>query len=96
METIFAEVLSGITMAMFAAVALFFFKFWRASRDRFFLLFSAAFALISGERFCVLFVDTAFQAIRPVPASGDWTYALRLIAFLMILFAVFDKNRAKN
>lgn len=96
METIFAEVLNGITMAMFAAVALFFFKFWRASRDRFFLLFSAAFALISAERFCVLFVDTAFQAVREVPAAGDWTYSLRLIGFLTILFAVYDKNRSKK
>lgn len=96
METVFAEVFNGVTLAMFAAVALFFFKFWRASRDRFFLLFSAAFALIAGERFCVLFVDSAFKAVREVPSAGDWTYVLRLVAFLIILFAVFDKNRSKN
>lgn len=96
METVYAEVLNGITMAMFAAVALFFFKFWRASRDRFFLRFSAAFALISAERFCVLFVDNAFKTVREVPSAGDWTYSLRLIAFLIILFAVYDKNRSKK
>lgn len=91
-----AETLSGVTMAMFAGASLFFFKFWRASRDRFFLLFSFAFLLISLERFFVFFIDNAFAGIRNGPSMADWIYSVRLIGFMTILIAIIDKNRLKR
>ena len=78
--------LGAIVMGCVVA-ALFFLRFWRKTGDRLFALFAAAFGLLA-----VNWVALAFM-------SGDETlrtllYGVRLVAFVMILAAIVDKNRA--
>jgi hypothetical protein len=81
------DFLHGGVMVASLAVALFFARSWRRTGDRFFLLFALAFALMSAERWGLLF-------IRPEHELRHSVYLLRLFAFTLILVAVIDKNRA--
>lgn len=73
------------TMASFA-IALFFFKHYLRTRDRLLAYFGIAFALIGVERIGLLLTSGELQAQSPF-------YFMRLIAFLLIIFAIVDKNR---
>ena len=77
--------LLGMISMGFAVAALFFLRFWRDSRDRLFLYFAIAFALEAANR--AIF---AFNGAR----SEEVTlyFSLRLVAFLLILWAIVDKN----
>jgi hypothetical protein len=74
---------------IFAAwlVALFFWTFWKKSRDRLFAFFAAAFLLLGIERLCL-----AFWAEQ----GESYFYLIRLGAFLMIIYAIIDKNRSSK
>lgn len=86
--------LSGVEVTTFAAAALFFGKFWKASRDRFFLYFASACALIALESLLLLFISATQQPLRtPDTDATAWIYLLRLVAFLLILTGVLGKNR---
>jgi hypothetical protein len=74
---------AGALMAGYLVVALFFLRFRRESGDRLFTSFAAAFLLLAVQRYA-LFYYTA--------QAGVWLYTLRLIAFLLILLAIIDKN----
>ncbi|HET9484909.1 MAG TPA: DUF5985 family protein [Xanthomonadales bacterium] len=81
------EILLGaISLASFA-IGLFFLKFWLRSRDRFFLLFALAFLIEAVDRF-------ALGATGALREEAPAYYLVRVIAYGMILFAIFDKNRA--
>lgn len=88
MTTMQALVAGALTMG-YAVAALFFLKFWRQSRDRLFAMFSAAFAILAIQR-PVLAVITDMQG------DTTWLYALRLAAYLLMLAAIVDKNRAPS
>lgn len=91
------EFVSGIYMATFAASGVFFLKFWRASKDRFFLLFCLACWLLASERVALLFVDGGYQAIpEAVDEARSFVYIFRLFAYALILLAVIEKNRTPN
>jgi Family of unknown function (DUF5985) len=83
------DFLSGGVMMAALAVALFFARSWRRTGDRFFLLFALAFALLSAERWGLLFVRSDHELRHSV-------YLLRLAAFSLILSAVIDKNRSSR
>lgn len=68
------------------AVAVFFLRFWRASRDRLFAFFAVAFALL-GFQWLSIGLLTWEAESRHEP------FVLRLLAFLVILLGVIDKNR---
>jgi hypothetical protein len=76
--------LSGMLTMAYAVVALFFLRFWRESRDRLFLFFALGFALLAIQR-------TLLPFVRP----AELLYALRLLAFLLIVAAIVEKNRAR-
>jgi hypothetical protein len=76
----------GVAMASGVA-GLFFLKFWQKTRDRFFALFSAAFFLLAIERLFFLFI----QAENEV---HTYVFIFRLLAFVLIMAAVVDKNRS--
>ncbi|HJR50960.1 MAG TPA: DUF5985 family protein [Gemmatimonadales bacterium] len=80
------EFLAGALAMAFAAAALFFLRFWRATRDRLFGLFACAFALMSLNRLFLTAWPYEESAIAAV-------YLVRLAAFLLILLAIVDKNR---
>lgn len=86
--------LSGITVATFGASALFFYRFWKASHDRFFLFFSAACGLLSLDRIIALFIQATQLTLRNAETEAtSWIYLVRLLSFSIILVAVVDKNR---
>jgi hypothetical protein len=77
---------SGILVAGYAIIALYFLRFWRDTRDRLFVLFAGAFAVLATQRMGLTFVTQGSH-------HSTWMYLLRLIAFGLILFAIIDKNR---
>jgi Family of unknown function (DUF5985) len=78
-------IMGAIAMALTVA-ALFFFRFWRETGDRLFAIFAAAFLLLGITRLGL--------ALSPQELEGltHW-YWVRLVAFLLILAAIVDKNR---
>lgn len=75
----------ALTMACGIA-ALFFLKFWARTRDRLFVLFSAAFAVMA--------VNWATLGLSPPSNEArHFVYAIRLAAFALIVAALVDKNR---
>ena len=80
------EMLIGAIAAASIAAGLFFFRFWRTTRDRFFLLFALSF-WIEGVNRVVLYELTGLDDDAPV------YFLIRLLAYGLILVAVIDKNR---
>jgi len=79
--------LRGATAMGCAAAALIFFRFWRQSLDRFFLLFALAFVILA--------IDHAI--LGTVTVATEWrvyVYGVRLVAFLVIVAAIGIKNRS--
>jgi peptidoglycan/LPS O-acetylase OafA/YrhL len=76
----------GVTCALLLVAALIFLRFYRKSGDRLFLFFSAAFAILGVNRMFFVLVDAPDE-------SRTVLYAVRLLAFALILFAIIDKNR---
>jgi len=80
---------AGLLSAGYAVAALFFARFWRDTRDRLFAYFAVAFALLAAQR-------TALVLVADDPGAATWLYGVRLVAFLLILHAIIDKNRGAN
>lgn len=74
-----------LTLACFA-IGLKFLKFWRLSGDRFFIWFTAAF-----WTFAIGWTLRAF--VPSMGEHGHFVFLPRLLAFLMIIAAIVDKNR---
>ena len=64
----------------------FFLRYWRQTRDRFFLLFACAFWVMS-LNWVVL------ASWPPAIETRHFVYLIRLAAFALIIGAVWDKNR---
>lgn len=80
---------SGVLVAGYAVAGLFFLRFWKQSGDRLFAFFAAAFGLLAAQR-------AALAAVEHGTPNSTWLYALRLLAFLLILAAIVDKNRPRG
>lgn len=73
-----------VTTSLIAGVQ--FLKFWRLSKDRFFVFFALAFVVFAaGYLIRTLTNDVAEQTYA--------VYLPRLFGFLLILYAIYDKNR---
>ena len=81
--------LGAIAMASLVA-ALFFFRFWRKTRDRFFLLFSLAFAVDCLHRTVLGVIGNVAVEHEPL------FYLVRLVVFGLILAAIVDKNTRRR
>jgi hypothetical protein len=80
--------LGAIAMAS-VVIGVFFLRFWREGRDRFFLLFALSFFMEG--------VNRAAQALSASPNEGTLSrYGLRIVAFSLILAAIMDKNRDRS
>ena len=67
-------------------VAVYFLHYWRSSRERLFMFFSAAFALMA--------VQWTLSALTGTDESQhSYLLILRILAFLSIIAGVMDKNR---
>jgi hypothetical protein len=84
------EPMLGGAVAMGWLVAgLFFFRFWRQTRDRFFLWFALSFWLESGNRVALGIVSRARE-------DAPVFYVVRVIAYGLILLAIWQKNRPRG
>jgi uncharacterized membrane protein HdeD (DUF308 family) len=77
--------LLGVIALSSLIAGVFFLKFWRDTRDSFFLAFAASFIIEGLNRCGVLLVEK--------PNEGSpWIYLVRLLSFLLILWAILKKN----
>ena len=80
------DFLGGAVAMGFAVAALFFLKFWRRTREGLFLAFSASFMLLAATQ--------ALLTLSGVPTEErSCLFLLRLLAFLLILGAMWWQNR---
>jgi zinc transporter ZupT len=79
------DFLAGAAALGYALAAVFFLRFWRTTRDRLFLAFCAGFMLLAAN-----------QVLAALLEAGDertaFVYGLRVLGFLLILWAIVDKN----
>jgi uncharacterized membrane protein HdeD (DUF308 family) len=84
-DSLGAVLMGAIAMASFVAT-LFFLRFWRQTRDSFFLLFAIAFAIDAVTRF-------ALGLAHPADETEPLFYLARLVTFGLIIAAIVQKNR---
>lgn len=79
------QMLFGALAVAWIVASLLFARFWRMTRDRFFLFFAFAF-----------FINGIDRIIAGLSNDGNeldaLTYLIRLLTFLLIIFAIIDKN----
>jgi len=81
----FTAVFAGAVAMASLTIALFFLRFWKTTHDRFFLFFALSFLLEAISRLLYL--------THPQQADDPMIYAIRLLAYVLILIAIVDKNR---
>ena len=80
------DFLGGAISMGFAVAALLFLRFWRRTRELLFLAFAASFLLLG--------ITQALLILTEVPLEErSRLYLLRLVAFLLILGALWWQNR---
>ncbi len=78
----------AIAMAC-ATAGLFFLRFWRKTGDRLFAIFAVAFWMLGVHWFVLAWTNQHDEVHVGL-------YVMRVLAFLLILFAIVDKNRASR
>lgn len=80
------DFLRGALAMASLSIGLFFMRYWRATHDRLFLMFSAAFWLLGLN----------WTLATLAPALAEHADVLRFLAFVLIALAVLDKNGRKR
>jgi len=84
------HLLTGMIVMGYGVGSLFFFRFWKGTRDRLFLLFGLSFLILAVQRILLAANEAATESIPLL-------FLIRLLAFVLILVAITDKNvRAKK
>jgi hypothetical protein len=83
------QFLMGAIAAGSVLAGLFFFRFWHQTRDRFFLYFAGSFWLEAVNRVALALVEHASE-------QEPLFYVFRLIAYGLILVAIWQKNRGRR
>jgi hypothetical protein len=83
------QLLMGAIAAGSAFAGLFFFRFWYQTRDRFFLFFAGSFWLEAINRVALALVEHANE-------HEPLFYAVRLVAYGLIIAAIWQKNRRRG
>ena len=78
--------LTGALAALDLVIALFFLRFHARTRDRLFALFATAFGILGVQRILLTLASDWGE-------DTVWLYGLRLLAFVLIIAAIVDKNR---
>ena len=81
------DLISGAIVMGYLVAAIHFFKFWNRTADRLFGIFGSAFLLLALQR-------VALTLLADERTAHTYLYTARLLAFLLILWAIIDKNRA--
>lgn len=81
------DFLSGAVALGFLLAGLFFLRFWNRIRDPLFIWFALAFWLLG--------IGQTVLALAGLPLEErSSVYLIRLLAFSLIIFAIFRKNRS--
>ncbi|PWF44004.1 hypothetical protein C7C56_020110 [Massilia glaciei] len=81
--------ISGAIAMGSIVVSLFFLRYWRSSKDRFFLYFAASFALEAVTR-------VMLGLSSPESEGAPLFYLTRVVAYGLILIAIYEKNSGKK
>jgi Family of unknown function (DUF5985) len=83
------SIVSGAIAMGYAVAGLFFLRFWRETGDRLFVTFSVAFWLLGAQRLALVIHGQTDE-------NHTGLYLVRLLAFVLILAAILDKNRSAS
>jgi len=81
--------LGGMLAMGYLVAATFFLRYWRRTRERLFVIFAVALVILALQR-------ALLAANLAIIEDQTWYYGLRLLAFVLILFAIIDTNRASR
>jgi uncharacterized membrane protein HdeD (DUF308 family) len=79
------QLLMGAIAVASLLAGLFFFRFWRSSRDRFFLYFALSFWIEGVNRIAL--------GLAEGNENDPFFYGVRTVAYGLILAAIWQKNR---
>ncbi|HWI81283.1 DUF5985 family protein [Ramlibacter sp.] len=82
------QMLSGAIAVSSLLAGLFFLRFWRNTGDRFFLYFALSFALEGLNR-------VALGLLAHVSEDNPLFYSVRVMAYGLIVLAIWQKNRRR-
>jgi hypothetical protein len=83
------DLLSGAIITVTLTISLVFLRFWRQTRDSFFLFFALSFALMALERLIASIYELTSLDVPTL-------YLIRLLSYGLILIAIVRKNRRTN
>ena len=83
------DFLSGAVTIGYLAGGAFFFRFWRRTGERLFGAFGIAFVLLALNQVASWYLEAGDERTL-------YAYALRVLAFLLILAAIVDKNISRS
>lgn len=89
MITVIEAFLLGVVATALLTAAMFFFAYWRRSRDVLFLSFAIAFAMEA-------FNDASLLGSAHPNDASRWYYFVRLLSFLIILAGILKKNYGRE
>lgn len=78
----------GVLAMASLVAALFFLRFWRESRERLFVFFALAFTGLAANWIGLAVIDHPTDEAQP-----KYAYLVRLVAFVILLIGIVDKNR---
>ena len=87
MTSALVPVLQAVAATAAWVIGLVFLRVWRRTADALFAFFSAAFWLLALSWFLL-------ALFSPTEEARPYVYGIRLVAFLLIIVAVVQKNRA--
>lgn len=75
---------AGLLTMGYLVASLYFLRFWKRSGERLFVFFALAFALLATQRMGLILLTS----------DSTWLYGLRLLAFVLLLVGILEKNRS--
>jgi hypothetical protein len=82
------DILTGAIAMASVTVGVFFLKYWKMTRDRFFLYFAASFWIEGLNRVHMGLTDPSVEYRAA-------SYLVRLLAYGLIVVAIWEKNRRR-
>jgi hypothetical protein len=79
------DFLSGAVTLSYLLAVVYFLRFRRRTSDRLFLIFAIAFALFALNQVVLFVLDATDE-------RSNYFFILRVLGFVLILFAILDKN----
>ena len=82
------QMLTGAIAVSSLLAGLFFFRFWRQTQDKFFIYFALSFWIEAANRVALGLVGDSSE-------DGAVFYSFRIVAYGLILVAIWQKNRPR-